>query len=66
VYITNPEVIDKNKIYFCNGIIGEFLIYQKNLPLFCKKGRLFGFSKTDALEKALKELPFWLKCTKVF
>lgn len=66
MYITNPESIPKNKIYFCNGIISEWLIYQKKLPLLCKNGRQFGFMKTDALEKALKELPFWLKVTKIF
>jgi hypothetical protein len=66
MYITNPEVISEDKIFYCNGIMSEYLIYQKHLPLFCKNGRKFGFAKTEELEKALREIPFWLKCTKVF
>jgi hypothetical protein len=66
MYITNPKSISKDKIYYCNGIISEWLIYQRHLPLLCRDGRLYGFMRTSNLEKALKELPFWLKITKVF
>ena len=66
MYILNPDTLAGDKIYFCNGIIGEYLIYTKHFPLFCKKGRLFGFARTKELEDVLRELPFWLKITKIF
>jgi hypothetical protein len=66
VYITNPEEFGKEKIYWCNGVVGEYLIYEKHLPLLCKDGRCFGFAETDALKLALEQLPFWLKIVKKF
>jgi hypothetical protein len=66
VYILNPDTIPKEKIYWCNGIIGNFLIFEKHFPLLTKKGRMFGFAKTDSLEKAILELPFYLRVTRCF
>jgi hypothetical protein len=66
MYITNPEVVSEDKIYWCNGVISEWLIFQKHLPLLSKKGRCFGFAKTEKLAEALKDLPFWLKIAKKF
>jgi hypothetical protein len=66
VYVINPEALPKDDVFWCNGILGEWLIFEKHFPLFCRKGRHFGFAKTKELEDVLKELPLWLKCTKVF
>ena len=66
MYITNPESISENKVYYCNGVISEWLIYDKNFPLLCKKGREFGFAKTDVLQEALEKMPFWLRIAKKF
>jgi len=64
MYILNPEVLSEDKIYYCNGLVSAWLIEQKRLPLFCKKGRMFGFARTELLKKAIKEIPFWLKLSK--
>lgn len=65
MYITNPESIPKEKIYFCNGLIGNWLI-QNGIPLFTRQGKMLGFAKTPMLETALKKLPFWFKISKIF
>ena len=59
--VINPEVFDKDKIYWCNGLVSEWLIYTKHLSVFCIKNKKYGFVKTPELEEALKDLPFWLK-----
>ena len=66
MYVLNSDAIPKDKIYFCNGLIAEFLLYQKHLPLLCKKERMFGFAITENLEKAIKDIPWWLKISKCF
>jgi len=66
MYITNPEEFGKEKVYWCNKILGEYLIYKIHLPLLCKDGNNFGFAKTQSLEEVLEKLPFWLKVAKRF
>lgn len=66
MYILNSDKIPNDKIYWCNGIVSNWLIYTKHLPLLCKKDRKFGFSITNELKKAVLELPFWLKISKCF
>jgi hypothetical protein len=61
VYITNPDKLPQDKIYWCNGIVAEWLIYEKHFPLLSKDGRRFGFAKTEKLENVLKDLPIWLR-----
>lgn len=67
MYVTNPEAIDKNKLYECNGIIANYLIYERNIPLFSRdksEGKYF-FVKTEALLKAIEELPFYYRIVKI-
>ena len=66
MYILNPDSIPKEKIYWCNGIISNYLIFTKHFPLLTKKGRMFGFAITNLLEDVVRELPFYLKVTKCF
>ena len=66
MYLMNPEVIPKEKIFYCNGILANYLIYTCNFPLFAKKGREYGFARTEALEEILEKLPFWLRVTRCF
>jgi hypothetical protein len=66
MYVLNPEVISESKIFYCNGIIANWLMFEKSFPLLCRKGRLFGFMKTDVLNEILNGLPFWLRVSKVF
>jgi hypothetical protein len=61
MYIVNPETIPKDKKYACGNLTAKFLIYQKNLPLLSRVGKVWYFAKTEALEEALKALPLWLK-----
>ena len=62
MYVVNPEVIDESKLYHCNGIIANFLIYEQHMPLFgrCPKGGYY-FARNEKLEKVLKNLPMWMK-----
>jgi hypothetical protein len=62
MYITNPEKIPKFETFKCGRLLAEYLIYTKHLPLFAREGsKFFLFAKTEALENAVKETPFWIK-----
>lgn len=67
MYIVNPEILDESKYFVCNGVIAEYLIYEKHLPLFSRKKEMgkWYFAKTDALLKAIDEMPFWLNLSKI-
>ena len=67
MYIINGKEWDENKIYRCNGIISNWLIYEKHLPLFSqdKATRSYYFARTEALENALKEMPFFYNIAKI-
>lgn len=65
MYVVNPEKIDISKLYLCSGVEAEWLIYEQHLPVFGKtKDGRFYFAKTDKLNMALEEMPFWLKVKK--
>lgn len=68
MYVTNVDKIDPEKVYECNGVIAEYLIYQKHISLLSRNQKLgkWYFAKTDNLEKALEEMPFWLNIAKCF
>ena len=59
MYVVNPETIPKK--YACSKTVAHFLIYQRNLPLLSRAGKVWYFARTKALEDALGALPFWLK-----
>jgi len=65
MYVVNIEDYPKEALYFCNGIIANYLITNAKLPLLGKtKEGKFAFSKTENLEKALKAMPFRYKMTR--
>jgi hypothetical protein len=66
MYVLNPEIALEKRIYWVNGIIAEWLIETKKIPILCKKDRLFGFAKTEELNRAILDMPFWLKLSKIF
>lgn len=61
--LTNPEIIPKEKTIIVNGVIANYLMRDKNVPLLGKShdGSKFYFSLTDDVKKFIKELPFWMK-----
>ena len=63
MYVVNPEAVDVTKLYKCNGIVAQFLIYKQHLPLFGKDKteRFWYFAKTDKLKQALTNVPFYMK-----
>lgn len=65
MYIVNGEALDESKVYECSGIEAEWLMFEKKLPLLSstKDGKYY-FAKTDSLNDALEEIPFWLKVKK--
>jgi hypothetical protein len=65
MYILNSKELPREKIYWCNGLLSNWLL-ERGFPLFCRDGRKFGFARTDVLEEALKNIPFWLKISLMF
>lgn len=65
MYVTNVKAIDKNKLYECNGIVGNYLIYEKHLPLFSRSEGRWYFVKTEDLLKAIDEMPFYFNLSKI-
>jgi hypothetical protein len=65
MYIRNFNELPPHKIYWCNGLISNWLL-EKGFPLLCKDGRKFGFAKTELLEEILLNIPFYLKVSMIF
>lgn len=56
MYITNPEVLNQDKLYHCkNDNIKKYLI-EKGFMYLSKKDDTWIFSKTKKLMDALKEV----------
>lgn len=67
MYIVNPNLLNQEKLYVCNGIIANWLMTQKSIPLLSKTDSgEFIFAKTDLLKEVLQELPFYLNITRFF
>lgn len=62
MYVVNPETIASEKLYKCKRRMGEWLLYTKDIPVFGKDkdNKHWFFAKTEELEKALKDKPFWV------
>ena len=57
--ITNSNsIVDK---YKCSRLIMEYLVYQCHLPVLSVDADSFYFAKTNALQEALKKMPFMYK-----
>lgn len=65
MYVLNVDDFPKDKIYKCNGIIGGWLVNEKNIPILGKSSDgKWCFSKTPLLEEVLEKLPFYYNITK--
>lgn len=65
MYVLNPTTIDEKRLYECNGVIANWLIYEKHFPLFGRrKDGKFLFANTEELKKALDSIPFYMNITK--
>jgi hypothetical protein len=61
MYIINEESVDSNKVYGCNKLIANWLIYTMHFPLLSRKDKVWYFARTSELEKVIKRIPFYLK-----
>jgi len=67
MYIVNTDSLPQDKLYKCNGIIANWLMKEKSVPLLGKsKTGEYVFSKTELLDEVLKNLPFYFNITKIF
>lgn len=66
MYVTNPQVIPKEDKFYCNGVLANWLIYEKHFPIFAKENRRFVFIKTKELEEVLRTAPYWIKVACIF
>lgn len=57
-------IINKNihpDLFSCKRIIMEYLTFKCYIPLFSFSGNVYYFVKNEKLEKALKNMPLYLK-----
>lgn len=66
MYVINGKEWDEDKLYKCKSIVAKWLMYTKRIPLFSsdKATNSYYFSKTEALTKALSEMPLYLNIVK--
>lgn len=64
--ITNPEVIPRSHVITVNGVVANYLMNEKKVPLLGKNQYKseFYFAKTFEVELFMKEMPFYLKLSK--
>ena len=60
MYVTNPESVNQDRLFRCNWVMAQWLIYKKHISLFGRNNDIWYFAKTDALEEALKDKTFIL------
>lgn len=61
MYVINAEK-SMPKVYKCNGLIANWLIMQKSIPLLEREdAETWLFADTDLLREVLEDLPFYLK-----
>ena len=60
MYISNADKITQGKVYKCGQLVGKYLIKQ-GIPLLSQQDNYMVFSKTKRLQKALDDMPFYLK-----
>jgi len=61
MYILNATQDQLDEWYKANKPTYEYLFYKKYIINISKFGDYYYFAKTEELEKALEEAPFWLK-----
>ncbi len=60
MFITNIQSFPSNKVFQCKGLLANWLMSEKSMPLLgmTDDGK-FCFSRTDVLEELLDKAPFW-------
>ena len=67
MYIINADAFPQDKLFKTNGVIANWLIREKNIPLLGKsKTGEYCFSKTELLNEVVLTMPFYLKLTEMF
>ena len=67
MYIINVDALPESLLFKCNGIIANWLMEEKSIPVLGKsKDGKWCFMKTELLEEVLKGLPFYYDITKIF
>lgn len=62
MYIINMNNFPANKVFQCKGLLANWLMTEKNIPLLgTSEDGKFCFSKTDLLDEILKTVPFWYR-----
>lgn len=61
--LINPETIPKNKRISVNGVVANYLMNEKKIPLLGKSqdGKEFFFIDTYEIQMFLQAMPFWYK-----
>ena len=60
MFIINPTQEDLDGWYKCNKKTCEYLKYKKHLYPISSFGDNYYFAKTEELDLAIKDMPFWL------
>jgi hypothetical protein len=58
--IISPVSMYENT-FKCSRRVMNYLVYERHLPVFGMQEHFYYFAKTDELEKALNEMPLYLK-----
>ena len=68
MYVVNvDESISPDKLYKTNGVVANWLIYQKHFsPLGKSKDGAWVFAKTELLLEVMEQIPFYLNITRMF
>jgi hypothetical protein len=60
MYVTNIQDLDKSKLFKCSERFAQWVI-SKGIPIYGRLDGICYFTRTDNLQKILKNIPSWLK-----
>ena len=63
MYVINPKVLNLDTLYSCGKTVSDWLTYTCHIPFISHdtiKGQFY-YTKTDALTKALANMPISIK-----
>jgi hypothetical protein len=67
MYVVNPEKTDVTRLYKCQKLISDWLIYTEHISPFGRsQDGQFYFAKTEKLKEALERLPLHLRVVEFF
>ena len=65
MYIINSDNLPPERLYKTNGVIANWLMTQKSMPLLSRENGSFIFADTELLREVLKDLPFYLRISRI-